>query len=1205
MTTHLSARLAWHMDGWDGNPCRNPAANAYCIGQYSYPGEMIAEQRELRKSEAGEVACRSCRLNDDIPPCIYGINAFGTNQLTAYATPPDFFHDGTETRRWPLPPSTVAVWPYEVMYGEDVQKGERSFDYPKRLQNAKDFFAQLEPNRSLVFYYANYSNPFSDEERRRYVVVGVSRLKELGQIMYFQGCSDKVKEKYAGGFVWQMNVTSHYPDQGLRIPYHRYTERPEVLERILFVPDNPRDFKFAAREVSDDDALSLVERFIEIAAYLREIGDDSENWDVRIVWLQSLVAELWRNRGLYPGLPVVLDCFGFAEAVQWFKQRVEAGAEREAKDALFAFLDSGRAGVSGLALDATRVDDVRRQWRLRSDEEQRLLRDVLPRFDLAKEQVGCLLSDKRLTRCSVSASFQLIAENPYLLSEQYVGSGPDDTISFSKIDHGMFPSPELGALALAKLDDRRRLRALCVDRLTQETTHTFVPATQVIADVNRHMSHVPEWKRHEFRERYLQVDEQGLSQTLTLRETGGRLYVYLKSVYEDEREIEARVQELANRPDIRFRSPVTEATWHSFLYNGQSDLATKRPDDYEAAIRGQVEVCQKIFVRPVAVLGGTAGTGKTTAITALIQAIEKAHGAGTSFQLLAPTGKAADRIRAITGKPAATIHSFLASKGWLNDNFTFRREGGRCEEGVNTYIVDEASMVDLGLMAALFRAINWNSVQRLILVGDPNQLPPIGRGRVFADVIDWLRESQPQSVGLLVTNMRQMENRLRGRGTTILDLASLYERRDQSAQSDEDKTARAEEVLKRVQEGGDVDLDLRVLYWNGQEDLAKKLVDTIVADMGHDTQTKLDPERAHELWNAAFQRDGSAKRPEYQQVISPYRGEPFGTENLNALLQRHAQGGMLDKVGNLGGVTLFDKVIQYRNRGKSDSLSAYNAESRQVEPIEIFNGELGFVKPHGFDSKDWLGRFFWFRRLQVVFSRKEKYWVNYGSDLGQWPNKRYIRSERVEDNLELAYAISVHKAQGSDFDRVYFVVPKHKRALLSRELFYTGLTRATRHCTLLIEEDMSPLFSMLRPEASHLIGINSSLFAFRPVPDEWLARRDWYEEGKIHKTLASIMVRSKSEVIIANLLTDRGVPFRYEVPLFAPDGTFYLPDFTVIFRGQEYYWEHWGNLSERYRKHRKEKETWYARFFPDQLVTTEESGNLSPDAQALIERLAA
>src|SRR5205814_6242934 len=138
------------------------------------------------------------------------------------------------------------------------------------------------------------------------------------------------------------------------------------------------------------------------------------------------------------------------------------------------------------------------------------------------------------------------------------------------------------------------------------------------------------------------------------------------------------------------------------------------------------------------------------------------------------------------------------------------------------------------------------------------------------------------------------------------------------------------------------------------------------------------------------------------------------------------------------------------------------------EKIEVYNGEIGFAEPHLFDCKGWAWKRTGFRigRFQAVFARRPDFRIEFKS------------AASVEDNLELAYAISVHKAQGSDFERVYFVVPKQKAALLSPELFYTGITRATRHCTIFIEEDVSPLLRIHRPEASHLVGINCSLFEF-------------------------------------------------------------------------------------------------------------------------------
>ena len=158
-------------------------------------------------------------------------------------------------------------------------------------------------------------------------------------------------------------------------------------------------------------------------------------------------------------------------------------------------------------------------------------------------------------------------------------------------------------------------------------------------------------------------------------------------MFEDERLLETTIRELCNGKDITFRSPVTDARLAELPPRSE-------PVEYERIIAEQSEACQQACRRPFSVVSGAAGTGKTTVIGALMKAIEKAHGA-TSFKLLAPTGKAADRIRERRGKDSSTIHSFLASKGWLNEHFTLKRVGGGREEDVATVIIDEASILIL------------------------------------------------------------------------------------------------------------------------------------------------------------------------------------------------------------------------------------------------------------------------------------------------------------------------------------------------------------------------------------------------------------------------------------------------------------------------------------------------------------------------------
>src|SRR5438309_4853961 len=245
MPNHLTARLAWHDAGWNGHICNKPAENTYCVGCYSYPGQMIAERRKLdwEKKHAGE----PIKALDDIPPCIYSANAFGADSLTAFAPPPEFFKDETQTRKWDLPPASVCVWPYEEMYGEDLKLDGGGFNNDLRRERSNAFFSALSENESLIFYYSNYSNPLSEDESQRYVLIGLSRIKKVGEELMYAGCSDRVRERYGGGFVWDRTVTSHYPDQGLRLPYHAYRDKPDLLAKFALSPENPRTCKFGSK----------------------------------------------------------------------------------------------------------------------------------------------------------------------------------------------------------------------------------------------------------------------------------------------------------------------------------------------------------------------------------------------------------------------------------------------------------------------------------------------------------------------------------------------------------------------------------------------------------------------------------------------------------------------------------------------------------------------------------------------------------------------------------------------------------------------------------------------------------------------------------------------------------------------------------------------------------------------------------------------
>ena len=113
--------------------------------------------------------------------------------------------------------------------------------------------------------------------------------------------------------------------------------------------------------------------------------------------------------------------------------------------------------------------------------------------------------------------------------------------------------------------------------------------------------------------------------------------------------------------------------------------------------------------------------------------------------------------------------------------------------------------------------------------------------------------------------------------------------------------------------------------------------------------------------------------------------------------------------------------------------------------------------------------------------------------------------------------------------------------------------------------------------------------------------QNWYADERKLATLSEYFVRSKSEVIIANLLVHNDIPFIYEQPLYASDGTMYLPDFTVKFKGETYYWEHVGRLDlPNYKTHWEQKEKWYNKNFSGKLIKTFEDPNLSKIAEEII-----
>ena len=147
MATHMSIRLAWHSDGWNGHICKKPCENSYCIGQHSYPGNLIASTRDLEfeTAHAGE-ACASLPCG---AACGLSVNAFGKDTITVRIDTPDFWkQNDADPINLTLGPSTVCTWCYAQMYNDEVETNANTgqkYNYDKRKEGAEKYFAQFEP----------------------------------------------------------------------------------------------------------------------------------------------------------------------------------------------------------------------------------------------------------------------------------------------------------------------------------------------------------------------------------------------------------------------------------------------------------------------------------------------------------------------------------------------------------------------------------------------------------------------------------------------------------------------------------------------------------------------------------------------------------------------------------------------------------------------------------------------------------------------------------------------------------------------------------------------------------------------------------------------------------------------------------------------------------------------------------------------------
>jgi ATP-dependent exoDNAse (exonuclease V) alpha subunit len=1175
-TIHVSVRLPWHDRAWDGRACNDSASNWYCGGFHSVNAERMRTYKFVNASEK----CQSLGENGEVvdkPPCTETINVFGTETIKHTHIPPSFlFKGGTKPRDEDLPAYSSGTWNFEDMWDENGNPRPTS----ERKKSAQEFFSALKEGESLIFYYCNYDNPIT-VDTQQYLLAGIARLKmKRPDFVYWREIPPHLAQKY-GDFVWSWVLQNGYPEEGVRIPYQEYLtkgKKPEELHNIAVIieEDLARRFKYVSRDLTNDNATILIEETIRALRQVKKDGivtGKNCDWDRQIEWLDSIFRECWKKRGRYPGLASTLDYCGFKNPGIYVKDLLSKMGSKDLRDYVFSRLETESSKKIKMSKqEADLYACARDRYNALSPIVRKLCKEQFPLFDLTDKQVRNILGDHRVDFGIVS-SLETIYDNPYCICEEYVGSDIEDRIGFHRIDNGMLPNPEIGnAGETIALDDPRRLRAIMVKMLGGATDngHTFMDRQDLLAAIHKKHETSGRKGRFLFDEATFIQNKPLFTQKLVIDQVAGLDAIFLRRLHDAERKIREETVQLMKEEPL----PPSERNWEKIIREGFKEQGIKvKP--IKDALKEQIRALEILYQTRFGVLTGGAGVGKTTVLWAFVRGVLELD-PDHEFLLLAPTGKASVIMRQKVGLEARTIHSFLMQHKWLNPkNWTLLPEGGRKAGGYKTVIIDEASMLNVDLMATLFRALNWNEIERLILVGDPSQLPPIGPGKPFADILDHLRsnrERKEKHLAELTFNCRQSQ------GSLIAKLAAHYARSEESPDEeilwrlDQRKPSKkgSKKGKKRPKD------DLVICYWQSEKELLKLLEEVLLAaetEIAEAKGIKL-PKKIEKLDHGfdlihGLNELNAPKDLEAIQLISPFRHKASGVDPLNFFIQRLLRGDETVRKFAVNGFVFRDKILQIQNY----YYRAYDHDVRQHvqnQDTYIPNGSIGYVFPKRVNDTT----------IQAKFPK----------EFGRY--SYYLSKKQCEENLELGYVLSVHKSQGSQFTNTIFVLPAEESDFLSRELLYTALTRAQGKLYLLLEKNAHILKDRLWTGHSEILRRNSALFrTAKGIPKEGFKK--YRPENLVYEALPGQLVRSHDEVLISQALTNSGIPFYYEKILPSKDKqSFRLPDFTFQYRRRTYFWEHRGRFNDpQYAENWKNKEKWYKKNgYEDQLLITPVEG---------------
>lgn len=1158
---HLTVRVAWHDNKWNGNICKDPANNIYCNGYHS----LLSARIRKRKRADLESKYKGCNISvfkkkeeekEDqkyFPPCFWSLNAFGNDLL-------QIRHDNPAAPELipidqDLKPHSVFSWPFALSFCRDYQTSLSDGKYPRNLEDVRipKFQQKFQPNKSLVFLYANYDNPISEGEqpgeKLKYLVVGCGFIRSMEKTTRFekpQSVFDDIRKKPGlrnfPNINWALQYTLDYPENFIRLPYHEYlkdAEQSQNYDRLhrmkVTIDENEliHCFKYVAMDIDDDEAIFVLSKIRQKLMLIRDEGIvDPNEVDNSIEKVERFLEYCWQKRGYFPGFEklarIILnreesEKFYLSRFIQELKQKV--GDDYAEKFIELLHEPDSDPNFQSFENDLFELHDTLIDNRgIQIDDFIKLCMLNFSFYQFERIVNGELGIDKK-SKKQKTQNIKAIYVNPYLIFEEYMpetetidfntGEQKDQAIGLFKIDIAFFPDTRyLRRLKIQRRirnNDQRRVRALIIDHLKNLETygHCFDDADTIQENLKNYPLFYHIDQEYILPENFLmEIDddyEAHLSKKLEIINEHDSKYFYLNYIYQAEQYISNVIKKLLQKGEQKFTYTGLKNHLNTSCLKLHEELHQRFNDKDEKLFREERTILYNtVFRKNIFLLTGSPGSGKSFELLNIVTQLTNNN---ETYILLAPTGKATLRL--------STDEKYPNIKAKTIDKFLSDVENSKERPIVyNNIIVDEMSMVDLLKFESLLKCFNFDNPthKRLILVGDQYQLPPIGFGKVFADIIKFVRMNPEFTEHFieLESNCRQELD------DSIIEFSKIYSNLNIDYETLIQKVSAGEKLSEKF---------FNVCFWEKREELYDQIEDKFKA-LDNDNKYQ-DDKNALLDFLFSINDDGTidfSKKPPFNldtfQILSPYRSGASGIIKINSVIQNEYRKDVDYLKSKKITLRKNDKIIQTKNIYKDGELI-------------LSNGSTGLAVHKGHDAFYFPERSFEPTKLKDL----DPEWI------------------------ELAYCITIHKAQGSGFDHVFVIIPK-RNSILSKELFYTAITRSKRSLTLFVEgqptENLkNSIFEKLRNRSytetrkTSLLGLPFWDFSLEP------------ESG--------IFVQSRAEYIIYRQLKDfcnkyDGFKFEYEeYPIVNGKTLKMKTDFTIYTdTGYTFYWEHLGLLGNRY-----------------------------------------